>query len=242
MIKKKKSLSAFDVSGDDKPVKKKKKIAEDEPVKKKKKRPIEDEDDEPPKKKKKRSEDEELSESTALAVYSEDNLPKISKLKGKAKLRTIFGPNTEKILRLLEDDDTDPALALIYKRVLQTVVDVLPLAEMGIRSSKGVRGVHGFTMLISQLRELMVDVQSAQDRGMMGETLFANIVVPNASGLAQTVVQEYAMVAADLKSFLSPEDYEKAAGLLKDSRARLANAMTKDFRSIKEGIVNALQR
>lgn len=186
----------------------------------------------PKKKKKKRTE---------LALAEEENEPKLSKLKGKA-LRTQFGKGTEKILRLLEQDETDPAIALIYKRLLQSVVDVLPLAEMGIRNSKGVRGVHGFNMLISSLRELMVDVQSAQDRGMMGEMLVRSIVQPAFGDLAQDTVLEFSNIAADAKAHMSPEDYEKFAPLLRESRSRLANRMTAHYRTMQEGIINYLQK
>lgn len=206
-------------------------------VKKKKKRIEEDDDDEPVKKKKKKRVEEDEEESRELAVAEP---PKLSKLKGKA-LRTQFGSGTEKILRLLEQDETDPAIALIYKRLLQSVVDVLPLAEMGIRSSKGVRGVHGFNMLISSLRELMVDVQQAQDRGMMGEMLVSKVIWPELGDLAQETVREFSIIASDAKATMTAEEYEKFAPMLRESRDRLANSMTKHFRKMREDTINYLQ-
>ena len=203
------------------------------PEKKKKKKDSYDVSAEEPKKKKKKR--------TELALAEEEDQPKLSKLKGKA-LRTQFGKGAEKILRLLEQDETDPAIALIYKRLLQSVVDVLPLAEMGIRNSKGVRGVHGFNMLISSLRELMVDVQSAQDRGMMGEMLVRSIVQPAFGDLAQDTVLEFSNIAADAKANMTPEEYEKFAPLLRESRARLANRMTTHYRTMQDGIINYLQK
>lgn len=197
-------------------------------------------EEEHPPKKKKRIDDDEPKKKREVIEYEEE--PKrLSKLKGKA-LRTVFGGGSEKILRLLEQDETDPAIALIYKRLLQSVVDVLPLAEMGIRSSKGIRGVHGFNMLISSLRELMVDVQSAQDRGLMGQMIVQSVVQPALTDLAQETVQEYSMIAADAKSLMSSEEFEKFAPLLRESRARLANRMTHHFRVMKDGTINYLQR
>jgi hypothetical protein len=204
---------------------------EEHPPKPKKKKKRIEEEDEPPRKKR-----------AELALYDEDDgLPRLSKLKGRA-LRTQFGSGTEKILRLLEQDETDPAIALIYKRLLQSVVDVLPLAEMGIRKSKGVRGVHGFNMLISSLRELMVDVQSAQDRGMMGQTLVMQVMQPAFTDLAQEMVQEFSVLAADVKAQLSDEDYQKFLPLLKESRSRIANRMTHHYNIMRDGVVKFLER
>ena len=230
----KKKSETLDVSAEDLKKKKKRKDAsrasalyeEEHPVQKVKKRRDDDED--------------RPRVRREVAPYEED-LPRLSKLKGKA-LRTQFGQGTEKILRLLEQDETDPAIALIYKRLLQSVVDVLPLAEMGIRASKGIRGVHGFNMLISSLRELMVDVQSAQDRGMMGQTLVMSVIQPSFSDLAQDTVQEFATLAADVKGFLSDEDYAKFLPLLKDARSRLANRMSVHYNVMKDGTVSFLQR
>jgi hypothetical protein len=200
------------------------------------------EEEHPPKKKKRVDDDDEQPKKKKREVVEyEEEQPRLSRLKGKA-LRTVFGRGTEKILRLLEQDETDPAIALIYKRLLQSVVDVLPLAEMGIRSSKGIRGVHGFNMLISSLRELMVDIQSAQDRGLMGQMLVQSVIQPALTDLAQETVQEYSMIAADAKSLMSAEEYEKFAALLRESRARLANRMTHHFRVMKDGTIGYLQR
>ena len=230
---KKKSDDVYDVTAQKK--KKKKKEAsrsaalyeEEHPIKKKKKR----EDDEAPKKKKK---------ATEVVEYEEPE-KKLSKLKGKA-LRTVFGQGAEKILRLLEQDETDPAIALIYKRLLQSVVDVLPLAEMGIRASKGVRGVHGFNMLISSMRELMVDIQQAQDRGLMGQMLVQTVIQPAFTDLAQETVQEFSIIAADAKANMTEEEWAKFAPMLRESRSRLANRMTFHYNVMKDGSIGFLQR
>lgn len=230
---KKKSEDIYDVTAQKK--KKKKKEAsrsaalyeEEHPVKKKKVQ-----EDEPPKKKKKKSTD---------VVEYEEPEKKLSKLKGKA-LRTVFGQGAEKILRLLEQDETDPAIALIYKRLLQSVVDVLPLAEMGIRSSKGVRGVHGFNMLISSMRELMVDIQQAQDRGLMGQMLVQSVIQPAFTDLAQETVQEFSIIAADAKANMTEEEWAKFGPMLRESRSRLANRMTFHYNVMKDGSIGFLQR
>lgn len=238
---KKKLGDTFDVSGK----------SRDEEVKKKKKKKLTQqqmdsrkaalyEEEHEPKKSKTKTLVKKKKKSTELTIV-ENEEPKLSKLKGKA-LRTQFGQGAEKILQLLERDDTDPAVALIYKRLLQAVVDVLPLAEMGIRASKGVRGVHGFTMLISQLRELMVDVQSAQDRGMMGQTLVMSVLQPAFSDLAQEMVQEFSMLTADVKSKFSEEDHKAFHAMMIETRARIANRMTFQYNVMKDGTIAFLQR
>jgi len=203
------------------------------PEKKKKKSEVYDVSPEPKKKKKKKRMD--------LAVADDDE-PKLSKNRTKLLLKTQFGKGAEKILRLIEQDDTDSAIALLYKRLLSSVVDILPMAEMGIRKSKGTRGTYQYVQLISSLRELMVDVQSAQDRGMMGEMLVRSVVQPSFGDLAQDTVQEFSIIAADAKGHMTQEEYAKFAPLLREARSRLANRMTAHYRTMQEGIISYLQR
>ncbi len=223
-------------------IKKKKRKDDDEPVKKKKKKTFDVSATDKPKKKRKPVEDEE-DHGTELALYDPSaSGEKLSLTKTKLLLKTQFGKGAEKILSLIESDDTDPAVALLMKRLLSSVVDVLPYAEMGIRKTKGARGIHGFSMLVSQLRELMVDIQAAQDRGMMGQSLVMQVVQPSFSDLAQDTVLEFSTLSADVKSILNQEDYEKFMVLLKESRGRLANKMTHHYKAIESGTINFLQR
>lgn len=225
---------------DEEPIKKKKRLrpVEAETVVKKKKRVVEiddeDEDDEPVKRKR----------STELAVIEPVKSKRISKLKvGKGQLRSIFGDDAEKIHQLLESNDTDSAVTLLYKRMVQTIVDMIPFAEHAIRKSKGARGVYQINSLVSQLRELMVDIQSSQDRGLIGQSIMANIINPGLKTIATEVVQEYGYIKADLKAAdMEDKEYQRLIALTNESRARLAAAMTRSFNDMGQQVVAALQR
>lgn len=228
--KRKKKSTVYDVSGDVEKKKKKREVEEDDDE--------DDEEDVKPKKKK--------SKSRALALRDDDDdepeTRKLNVTKTKLLLKTQFGKDANKILNLLEREENDPAIAMLYKKLLMSVVDILPMAEMGIRKTKGVRGIHGFTMLISQIRELMVDIQAAQDRGMMGEMITQQFLQPAFRDLAQDTVKEFSNIAADAKSILTQEDYDKFTPLLREARSRLANDMTRHYNSMKDGVIGYLQR
>lgn len=166
---------------------------------------------------------------------------KMSKLQGKA-LKTMFGQNSEKILQLLETDETDSAVALIYKKLLQSIVDIIPMAELAIIESKGTRGIYQFNQILSSARELMCDIQSAQDRGLLGVSLMEQTVKPTFGDIAQDIVQEYSMIGADVKAGMTEKEWQRFAPLLRESRARLADKITKHYRRINEETISFLQR
>ena len=205
-----------------------------------------DEDEEPVRKKKKplALEAPKKVKSEIQAFMDDEELPsgkRISKNK-KAKLRSIFGDRSEKIQQLLEINDTDTAVALIYKRSLQSIVDLIPYAEHAVRKSKGARGVYQINSLISSMRELMVDIQSAQDRGMLGHQLVEQVLKSSYRELAEEILKEYSTLGADARLGMTDKEYDRFRTALTDSRERLAAKMTANFRTVKEQTIQYLQR
>jgi len=212
-----------------KPAKLVKKVVREEPIlKKKKKKPVVVDD----------YEDDEILEvkktGTALAVVSETpstqlSIKNISKLRTKG-MRSIIGDSAEDIQQLLEVGDNDNATALMLKRMLQALVDLVPYAEHNVRKSKGQRGVYQVNSLISSIRELMVDLQSAQDRGAIGEALNEKVLRPAFLDVAMMLVKENAMLSADVKELLSVEDYNnKLRPLILEQRKRIGEYTQKRY-------------
>lgn len=169
-------------------------------------------------------------------------LEKISKLSTKAETKSIIGRNAEQIHQLLESKDNENAIPLIYRKMLQSLIDVLPLAESQIRKTKAARGVYQLNTLISSVRELLVDVQASQDRGMLGQNLVEQVIKPSFGDLAQTVVREYAAISADAKANMGEKEFARFRTELLASRTRTAEAMTLQFRDIKDQTIQYLER
>lgn len=195
------------------------------PRKKKRIRPDEDSFQTPtevsaPKKKKKRVVDSPVVEEKPTKKKKSRDLIPVNKytvgetppLRSKRnqeeeQLVSIFGDYSQVIIDKLEFNDRDGAVSLIYKRMLQTLTDILPYAESAVRKTFGHRGVYQINALISSMRELMQDMQSAQDRGMMGQALVEKIIRPSYLDIAMQVVASYSNLKTDAKTRMTPDDY-----------------------------------
>lgn len=235
-----KSLTIYD----DEPIKKKKKkkMVDDEPVKKKKKAVVED----PPKKKKKKrieAPDDEIPpdlKSLNLPMLKGSRTG-ISKIKSK-KMRSIIGDSAEDIQQLLEVGDSDSASMMIYKRALQALIDLVPYAEHNIRESKGRHGVYQINSLIQSIRELLIDIQGANDRGAVGERLIEKIMRPSFLDIGMALMQEFASVATEVKPDLNEKQYDLLRAALKSSQERIGGVIQKQFFDVKEKTREAMQR
>lgn len=165
---------------------------------------------------------------------------RISKLKSKG-MRSIIGDSVDQIQHLLEVGSNESALSLIQKRLLQSVIDVLPFAENSIRNTEGQRGVYQFNSLITSMRELMIDMQSTRDKGAIGAELIERVLRPAFMDLAMTLVQEEARFANAIGDKLSTENYKVVRELNKELISRVAEAIKEKYGEAKAQAISFLQ-
>lgn len=196
--------------------------------------------DEPVKRKKPKSEVAKLKTSVALAITSA--APKrISKLRTKG-MRSIIGDASEEILGLLEVGKNESANSLIQKRLLQSLVDVLPYAEHNVRQTKGQRGVYQLNSLITSLREVLIDVQSTRDKGALGDALVERIIRPTFLDIGMALVQESARTDSDLKDMVPPDVYKEVKRVHKESLDRVAETIKRKYDEAKVSAIQFLQQ
>lgn len=203
--------------------------------------------EEPVRKKRRRVEEEPVRKrktSTAVAVREQTAVAprkKISKLRNVAKLRSIIGDSADTIQTLLEDGDNDSAGALIYKRMLQTLVDVIPYAEANVRKTKGAKGVYQINSLITSIREVLIDVQSMKDKGTLAANMVDRFVRPSYLDIGMSIVSEFSVLEAEARSTMAPEEFKVFKASLARARGNLANTIQADFVKVREECMRYMQ-
>jgi hypothetical protein len=216
---------------------------------------IKDEDDEPPaskkkvstaKKKKRRIDgfydklEKKPKRSTDIVTY-EPATPQISKL-NKGNLVSIIADDAEQMQRMFEDENTDQAIRMLNRRLIQTCIDLIPQLENSMRESNGRYGAHALNGTIQTIRELVIDLQRMQDRGAIGEAIIERIIRPSILELATKIVEESATVLSEVKDSMPEDGYNKLRQAQIDSRNRLASMMNQKYEFIREETIQFLQR
>lgn len=157
-------------------------------------------------------------------------------------LTTMFGQRADIILDLLEDDtQTDGALTLIQRTLLQTMVDVLPVVERSVRTSRGQRGVYQLNQCISQIRELTTDIQSLRDRGQLGAAVVERTLRPAYLDLAVQISLALTGIGDSAKSYMSAEDYKVFRTEVMAPMTRTIATYVKDqYDDVKAGVTAGL--
>jgi len=180
-------------------------------------------------------------EKERAPALTEDGKRKISKIKA-AKLNSILGDDAEQLQQMLESGDNDSAISILNKRLIQTSIDLIAEVETGIRESNGRYGVHSYNGLVQSIRELMIDLQAAQDRGAMGVTLVDSVIRPAMLEIGMSLMQEYVAVANEIKLLVDPEIYQKIRDVQRDSQARIGASVQEQYGKIRDQTIQFLQR
>lgn len=183
-----------------------------------------------------------ITKERALVIAAEPEKKRISKLKNVSKMRSILGDSAEDIHQLLESNNTDSATTLMQKRMMQTLIDMLPYAEHNIRKSKGARGVYQINSLLTSLRELMIDVQSVKDKGAIGDAMVEKVIRPAFLDIGMQLVLEDERVLKEIKDEVNVETYRKVRDIHKDSLKRLAANIQEKYAEAKQQAIGFLQQ
>lgn len=170
------------------------------------------------------------------AILPGDNSP--DRVRG---VLTMFGQRADVILGLLEHEDrTDGALSLIQRTLLQTMVDVLPVIERGVRRSQGRKGVIPLNQTVSQIRELVADLQSLRDRGHLGATIVERVLRPAFLDIGVQLAQGFNNMMLSAKLKMADEDFRAYSVELQDTQRGLATYMQQQYAEVKEGVSSSL--
>jgi len=176
-----------------------------------------------------------------LALADQPEKKRISKTNGK-KLKSIVGDSAETIQQMLELNEGDGARSLIYKKMLQSLVDLIPYAENNIRKTKGSRGVYQLNSMISSIRELLIDVQASEDRGRIGDLLVERLVAPTMLEIGTDIVQKLDLIKSDAKDRMDSSDYKRFVSDVNNHRNSLADMINSKFYELKDQIQQHMQR
>lgn len=152
------------------------------------------------------------------------------------KLNSMFGQRSDAIIAMLETTDTDGAAALVTRTLLQTLVDVLPVVERNVRRSKGARGVMPLNQVISQMRELLHDIQAYKDRDSLADSLIDRHMRPAFLDLAMQMSNLMVELDNRAKASMKEKDYERYHSTAENMRGSLADFMRRQFDQLSASV------
>lgn len=147
-----------------------------------------------------------------------------------------FGRYAHSVKNLINDQDLGTANKLINLALLQSLLDLIPIAEQKVRSSSADQGIYQYNALISQMRELMVDIQADRDLDTVVYSILHDGFESPFRTFTQMMIKFNTNLKRELKAILPVgKSYTKEALSLVDTN-------TKDLGIYVEGMWDEIQR
>jgi polyhydroxyalkanoate synthesis regulator protein len=212
---------------------------EEKPRKKKKRVDVEADVDTKPKKKKKDTGELTGKQSSELSLVGGSSL--VMDKKSKRILGSYFNEHSSKIIDMLEAGDNDGGITLLKKKLLQTVIRTLPAAEKVLVESESSKGTYQFVTLISQIRELMADIQADRDRAYIAQSLLETIIRPRFMDIAQNMMTKHHDFRKGSEEYVKPQHAQAYSTELLKLAKDLAKDMMTSYKELEGQLIEALK-
>jgi hypothetical protein len=156
--------------------------------------------------------------------------------------QNVMGAEAARLVQLLEEGDDDGANDLLQKRLIQSSINLIAQVEKGVIDTNGRYGVHSFNGLVMSIRELINDMQAQKDRGAIGQILVESVLRPAYMDIGMAIMQEFFKSGQECKNILREHDYNEVEKIQKASRDQIAQHLHKAYETMRDGIINYLQR
>lgn len=178
---------------------------------------------EEPKPKKKRLKYKDLSQNKKL----QEVLP-TSKLGSFAKA-------SNQIQQLLENKENDSAILLAQRRMLQTTIDLIPIAERKYRETANERAAYALNTLMDRASILISDIIASEDRAQLTERIMTQVIEPSIKSHAQIAFMSMINAKTSLATEM-PKNAKKINQIMERSIREIAEHLQASFREMENKI------
>ncbi len=183
-----------------------------------------------------------LSKSRELVVASGAmELTKKQKRLLQKQAESYFGANNSKIMEMLEMGDADGGITILKKTLLLTIIRVLPMAEDILNETGTAKGTYQFVTLISQMRELMADIQADRDKQFLAQSVSEQIIRPAFMNIAQEMLTQHHNFRKKGDLFIIPAKSNYFSEQLMELGKGLAGFMQEEYKDLSSKMVEALK-
>ena len=115
------------------------------------------------------------------------------------------------------------------------------MAEQAIINSETGKGTYQFVTLISQIRELIADIQADQDRKYIAQRILETIIRPMFMDIAQAIITDHHEFRKSMESMVMPKHTASFNQELQTLAKGLAAKMNTQYKETEIKISDALK-
>ncbi len=157
-----------------------------------------------------------------------------------ASLHSVFKDDVIQISDLLNSLNTDDAISKFQRTMLQSLLDLIPVAEDRYRKEGTERSANAFNSMVSQSRELIADLQAERDTKQLALQLSREIIDPAFIGIAQIVIDNLHNLKRSMETYVPEKRHIQLNGIVRDTAKGIAQYIEDQRADIGERMVEVM--
>ncbi|QJT70879.1 hypothetical protein GR7B_00081 [Vibrio phage vB_VcorM_GR7B] len=184
--------------------------------------------------------EDEKSSGFPVAVVEEDvkvdpKYVKKTEKEFKKSLASLFGDDAERIKDMLESAaEKDKGVAKFQVSMIRTLVDLIPEAEAKYRDKGIANDLYAMNALISQVRELIGDMQANDAQSNMAAAVITKVVQPVFQSFGQLFIDQMFALKKSLQSDLRSDRENEGIRAIDDATKEMCRGVEERFIKIQE--------
>lgn len=159
-------------------------------------------------------------------------MKKTSKPKTLNKIGSDFGLSAREIRELMDDGDTEKSVSQFQRKMFNTLVRLLPIAEKAYRRNPTQSMGFALNGLISQTRELGHDLQATADRQQLARRLASEVLEPAFRAMAHNMVDTHHSFKRTVETRLKTPHVARTSADLDAMTAGIAKHCQEQYASV----------
>jgi hypothetical protein len=148
----------------------------------------------------------------------------------------------EEIRQMIDDGDDLDAVSRFQRDSLKAVLELLPIAQAQYKKNPTMSNAYALNSIISQVRELVNDMESAREQAQLVDSILDTYVRPTFLNIASYLLNSSTILRSELSPLYSGKQASRDAKACMDRFIREAARYLEDAHNkLREDISNGLE-
>lgn len=163
-----------------------------------------------------------------------------SQIEEAEKAISFFNSKSKHIVKLIDAKDNDSTASETQRSLLSMMVQLIPIAEQNYKTYRTERAAYALNSLVSQVRELLSDLQSTNDRSVVIENILYNVIEPTLRQYAQYLIDSNLELKQKLEVCVPKSQQSEMREIIDIDTKKNAAFLQSIFATLKERIATQL--
>lgn len=156
-------------------------------------------------------------------------------------ISSVFGDSANDIKDLILRADKSQGFEKFQAEMLRSLIDTIVIAENQYNERPGQSNAYALNALISQAREIIADLQAAEESSNIVGRLVSEVMLPEFTNIGQSIINQMFYLKKNVKPSIKEGREQQVDNMVDDATKELARNIEDVFKSVQKHLRKYLE-